>query len=343
MTKVAFFYANGTAAADTSVPVVLDQWGQILVSLGLVPKPAPPTTPQYPIVKGLHGINKAWPNMLPQTDIFCDLLDPNIFEAKKVDYAAAPFPMDQSIGDCVNKVIGLITKLPSGQPYAIGGFSQGAAVMSEVYNEIRSGVLSSSASRFLGGVMFGNVRRELNHRGEVGGTWSGTLYSPESMTGGHGVFPMTGPWPRLQNCDPTKWIEFAAVGDVAASVGETLTEQSWSRASGIMGGLGRADWGSALLDTAGIVGAIMAMGEFTKPFEIVDAVGDTYHPSGGGHVAYPWLPPPGNPDGDLTSYQIAIKWLESKAADYVKGTVMLPSDPTSASTTGWVSKLYPPA
>ena len=175
MTKVAFFYANGTAYPPRD-PVGL--FKMITPLFGPAPKP-----PGLLVIPGLDGHNIGWMDGSPQNDPFPAMLDPDIFTAVKVEYPAWSFPMNMSIGKLVDSTKALIGDLPKGQKFGIGGWSQGAAAMSTVYNEIRSGSLQSRASDFIGGVAFGNPRRQLNYRGEVGGTYSGAWNVPSTTAG----------------------------------------------------------------------------------------------------------------------------------------------------------------
>lgn len=79
--------------------------------------------------------------------------------------------------------------------FALAGFSQGAAICSEVYKEIRSGSMTDRDADFITGVMFGNPLREQGHT-IPGGT----------DPGGHGV---AGASRRLVGSE-ARWWEFAA-------------------------------------------------------------------------------------------------------------------------------------
>lgn len=340
MTKVAFFYANGTAYPPRD-PVGL--FKMITPLFGPAPKP-----PGLLVIPGLDGHNIGWMDGSPQNDPFPAMLDPDIFTAVKVEYPAWSFPMNLSIGKLVDSTKALIGDLPKGQKFGIGGWSQGAAAMSTVYNEIRSGSLQSRASDFIGGVAFGNPRRQLNYRGEVGGTYSGAWNVPGSTTGGGGSFPATGPYARLTNCEPSQWIEFCDVDDIfAACNGSNKDGSDWMAFCDYSVGLSQTDMMSHLGDILGGT-FIKGIEKFVKgvdggaPRFFVDANGKSFAWPGGGHSSYPWAPPPGNPDNGLTSFQIAAKWLTLKAQQFVTAPTVLPSTPGSASATGWVSTLYPP-
>lgn len=413
MSKITFFYCTGTAYSlsilNNALKVGLG--GQIFWGDPSVNPDKLAQVTSY--VAGLDGKTYPWDGSV-FNDPFPFMLDTAVWEAVRVPYADAGFTflsngqlvggMGASIDDGVSKVMAKILALPPGAPFAIGGYSQGAAVMSSIYNEIRSGALASRASSFLGGVMFGNPRRQVNHRGEVGGTWSGAWDVAGSNTGGHGSFPATGPWARLSGCDPTKWIEFAAPNDIITSTGDSQTGTFWTQGNDIMLSLLFSQFfGQTALEavlqtlvpgfTSQIMSAIQtAFGVGGALNYLIDAAGTMGALSGAGHVIYPVLPPPdssgvspaievpatityttsGAPTSSVvgtsprtgrlyagavagttqtaithtyrkasgdTCYQIALKWLNSKAASYATAPLVLPS----TGSVGWSTTLIPPA
>ena len=332
-TRVKFFYANGTSWAVNWIEVglrVAPNFGTIYFA------GQDPVVPTTGTVLGINGRSAKFDGQ-PQNDIFPQLLDPTKFDAVRVKYPAAMFPMGNSIAYGVNEVVNSIKALPKGQPYALGGYSQGAAVMSGVYNEIRSGTLTSRANDFLGAVMFGNPRRQVNHRGAVGGTWSGAYDVDNSTTGGHGSFPATGPFARLTNCE-SKWVEFAYPGDVITSVGDSTLGQNWVLGNSeiLTLDVGQLiEWfltgaAQAIGDAVGTTWALG--GEF---IDVLDGEGTALSLPGGGHVAYPFLPPYGL-TGE-TCYQVALRYLESLADSWATASILTPR--TSA---GWSTTLLPP-
>src|SRR5581483_3510291 len=96
-----------------------------------------------------------------------------------------------------------LTRLIKSNPgkFFLGGVSQGAYVISEVYKKILSptGELHDRASDLLGGFAFGNPEREAGH------TFPGC---PDP--GGHGIAT---PDARLVGSE-TKWWEFAATKSI---------------------------------------------------------------------------------------------------------------------------------
>lgn len=341
MSKVAFFYCNGTAGIG---PFGLLDW-----IAGLVASINPAPRKLY-TVAGMDGRTATWVDATPANDPFPNLLDPNIFDAKKIGYPAAGLAMGLSVDIGIGMVASAINGLAPGQKFMLGGYSQGACVMSSVMRMLKpGGALASKAPQFLGATMFGNPRRAVDYRGEVGGTYSGawdTAAHPNT-TGGHGAWPTTGNYSRLTpaECDPTKWIEFTEVSDVFSGVGDGVVGQRWTSLNDTFVDIARSQLVPALiaglplwaLDTLGQVGNAAPVMQFT------DGAGQQFSCGGGGHVAYPWRPPPGNPDNGLTSYQIAIKWLTAKAVASATAPIVLPSTPDSTALAGWTSALIPPA
>jgi len=352
MTKVAFFYCTGTVST-TAEFADASGFGYATPGTG---------TEDFSVVPGLNGVTALWSGS-PSYDPFPMLLDPNIFEPrKKIAYKASSTgftgswlnpelrTMGQSIEDGMAKVIAEITALPAGQKFCLGGFSQGAAVMSGVYLQGlkpgTTGALESYRDRFLGYTGFGNPRRANNYRGSVGGTWSGGFDIAGSSTGGHGSFPAAGAYARLTDPEPLKWIDFAHEGDVITAVGDSATGLGWVAGNNVfLGTATAADWLTYLATAPAILLAVKAAGDFANGIvpNVYDAVGKLFKCSGMGHVTYPLMPPPGNPDNGLTSYQIAIKFLTAKAMEYATAPILLPATPTTKTTAGWSTTLVPPA
>lgn len=329
--KIAFFYLHGTDPLFVQVAAIIGQVFQ-QVRNGLLTVP------------GLNGITTTWLDGAPRNDPFVNLLDPNVFEPRvKVNYPALGIPMSASINVGVNNVVNAINSLPKGQKFCLGGYSQGAAAMSSVYNLLRTPASSLAArnSDFLGAVMFGNPRRQVDYRGSVGGTWSGAWDQIGSTTGGHGSFPATGAFARLTSCEPTRWIEFTEENDIFSSTGDSPAGVNWVEGNAAFLDLLNINAVLAALDGAQDIATAMNVGGLTLNF--TDALGRLFGIGGNGHAAYPWRPPPGDPDGGLTSFQIAVKFLNSKAAGYATAPLVLPQNPTSTSTAGWTTSLIPPA
>jgi hypothetical protein len=339
MTRVKFFYCYGTTYLWSSIlkegldVTLTGKW--FIGNKELNPN----TSLAIPIVAGLNGRTAQWPGG-PETDPFPSLLDPDIWDAVTISYPAMAFPMSASISAGITNTINAIKALAPGTPFAIGGYSQGAAVMSGVYNEIRSGSLTSRQSSFLGGVTFGNPRRQVNYRGSRGGTWSGAWDVPNSTSGGHGSFPTTGNYARLTNCDPLKWLDFTAPDDIFSSVGDSPNGAGWTAGNSAFLSLNLAEvagyFTSGMVET--IAAGVQAAGALGgQVISVIDALGITHNNGGNGHVVYPFRPPVGNPEGNLTSYQIALDYLNKSADQWATSSVILPE-----TTPGWSTTLIPP-
>lgn len=330
---VAFYYCVGTSymTAEMGKAADLD-----------VTEPGPGNSA---IIAGLNGVTRLWQGGGPPQDPFTGLLDPSIFDAKKVYYPAAGLGMGQSIDVGIQNVVNLVTKLPKGQKWMTGGYSQGAAVQSGVMLATKpGGALESKAADYLGGVNFGNPRRATNYRGSVGGTWSGAFDIPGSTTGGHGSFPVDGPYRRLTDadCDPLKWIEFAHPDDIITSVGNSPQGLAWVAGNEVfLGTPNPLDWAAYLTLSLPIAAySLMTIAFAGNAMEFTDAAGTVFNWLPGlGHTAYAFMPPIGNPDGNLTAYQIALKFATARANESAVAPIVLP--PTV--TAGWSTTLVPPA
>ena len=332
--RVKLFYANGTSWALNWIEVGfrLDQsFGKIYWDNSQQPEFETSAT-----VLGLDGRSASFDGYHPPNDPFPVLLDPDVFDAERISYPAAFLPMGNSMAYGIQQVIDGINAMPVGQPFALGGYSQGAAVMSTVYNEIRYGSLTSRASTFLGGVMFGNPRRQQDYRGGVGGTWSGLWYDDNATTGGRGSFPATGNYARLANCDGDEWIEFAYPGDVFTCNGSSTLGDNWMAGNDALTDLDASEIIAYLANIGPIseaVGQAFAKGDEVTP-GMTDGAGQDVYVTGSGHTAYPFMPPIGVATTD-TCYQVALQWLHDKAAAWATAPVLSPK-------AGWSTTLLPP-
>lgn len=349
MAKVAFFYCIGTQGiGDWSVNPAMDTIAGFITNIGKVfkKKDGGSTETKDKIAPAILGWSEDGnhSSMLFDfeggNDPFPRMLNPDKFDAKTIPYPAGAIAMGLSIDTGAASVIEEIKKLPVGQPFCLGGYSQGAAVMSKVYNEIRTGSLTSRAPYFLGAITFGNPMRQLNHRGAVGGTWSGSLGQPGSTTGSHGCFPASGPFARLTGTED-KWVDFVNTAEVITGLGDTTADEvNFVNAADCLLSYSPLElltvW--PLQGAANIISAAHIMAFAGSKYEGLDALGREVSIPGGGHTLYPALPPPGDPDNGLTSYQIALKYLDGLADQWATAPISLPS--TSA---GWSTVLRPPA
>lgn len=409
MGKVNFFYANGTSYLLNLLDVGLS------IDIGLRVRVGdtllnPATSASTSTIAGLNGKTYEW-DCDPKSDPFPFMLNSDVWNPVRISYPA-DFTISGSIDVGVTRTINLIKDMAPGAPFALGGYSQGAAVMSEVYKQIKdpAGELYSRRNDFLGGVCFGNPERQIDFRGEVGGTWSGYWNDPNKGTanaatsGGGGCFPSTGKYSLLTNCDPTKWIEFVAPDEIVNSTGRTQNDNGigWVNAATALMQQPLALVAGSLLTEAILTGVFGFLGLGFREFNaiqaavanagmnfFVDAAGKFFEVGGKGHTAYGFLPPPdangnmastvisttkqiattspgvtgvsGGVGGvktvggampsytsvttnhykanGLTSYQVALQWLESKAAAYATAPIIIPS----TGVVGWSTTLTPPA
>lgn len=278
-------------------------------------------------INGLDGRYEYWNVKSPASDPFPKLLDPTVWDAKSVDYPAAffggtgflgtGFSMGAGINVGVDRMVKEIKALGDDQPFGLGGYSQGAAVISSLYlmglQEGTTGELEDYRDRFLGGVCFGNPRKQRDYLG-VYGSWSGSWDVPGSNSDGGGAFPSAGSWRRLTGCEPDKWLEFSAPADIFSAVGTSWIGEGFNNAIDAFLDLTRSQvittFFSGGLDDA-LTATALAMGDpgmvpewVDIPEELrgetcvggrvgyyVDGDGIPYEFPGGGHVSYPSLPP----------------------------------------------------
>lgn len=380
--KPAFFYSGGTAyLTNLMLPVFkgLDIFsltidGQFRIGGVLLTTPPPAKTG---MVRGATPERNAPWTLEPAADPFPTMLDPDLWERREtISYPAAFL----HIGACINygrdRMIEKILALKPGQKWAMGGYSQGAAVCGAVWKSGvkpgTTGPLESRAADYLGTVTFGSPVRQIDHRGAGGefGTWSGSWFDTDIHTGCGGAFPASGSeHTKLTDC-PDEWVDFTAPGDVFSSHGNSTTEQNWTQAIDFaLGSLDPAEFATAVFNNslAGSVEVAARMLIADKvgldPYEalannfFVDANGMCFDFPGGGHTTYPMLPPPDDegviptievegddgftyyaPDGK-TCYQLAIEFMDNLAKPFQTAPIVLP--PSAAG--GWSTTLIPPA
>lgn len=357
MTLPVFYYANGTAWTWNYLGIQWDQsfsGGSVFGnSVGLRVEPNPVN------VKGLDGETFYWDSYIPN-DPFPQLLDNNLWQFQRVPYPAQILFMGPSIEIGVNWVIDQILATPVGTPFALGGYSQGAAVMSRVYNECRQGRLANRRADLRAMVTFGNPMREVNHTFPLSSGYSGAGDVENSTRDGHGTFPAMADIPpsnlyvrrfaRLQNTEDLVW-DFTMPAEVISGVGSSdegkflqqwtlagLSENPISAAFSILEAF--ALWNT--IGTQPIPGAIQDA--VTGVIKVVDAVTGALIPqTGGGHVMYPFYPPP-NADGSIpasgdTCYQIAAKYLNTVGARIYDERNPVVVAPTSRAALSWFTSL----
>jgi len=309
---------------------------------GMVVDPHPPTVE----IAGLDGKTAFWDGS-PSTDPFPSLLNPQLWDSRKIGYAAAAFPMSSSIAVGVNKMVSEVLNTPKGTKYALGGYSQGAAVASRAFKILVQENYGGRAADFLGGVTFGNPDRQTNHTNPHS-SWSGCWDIPGSTTGGHGCFPVDN---RMVSA-PSNWWDFVHENEVITATGDSSAGTTWTNSAGfvanndltgLMNILGLLDdvvasfFGITTPEAAAIKTALGASGDVNEWFGVSGSI----ELGGGGHVAYPFVPPTGY-SGSETSYQLALAYLESLARDALTAPVVLPELPADRSNAGWATYLVAP-
>ena len=113
--------------------------------------------------------------------------------------------------DGVAKLRAAVKALPPGQKFAFFGFSEAAAVCSDIYDELRHGNLQSRREDLVAAVMLGNPRRE------TGVTFTDPTYGlcPDPAPDTGGVSPT-----RLENTE-SFWWEMAIADDPITVVSNT--------------------------------------------------------------------------------------------------------------------------
>ena len=117
-----------------------------------------------------------------------------------VDYPAAVYPMGPSINTGVKNLTAAINS--AANPFILVGTSQGACVIADVYDQLRSGNLTSHRSNLLAGITFGNPRRQAGH----------------SFTGGTDPGGVGADKKPLADTEDLWW-DFAVPGDPISTVG----------------------------------------------------------------------------------------------------------------------------
>lgn len=318
MAKPTFFWANGTS-------YIINLWDlHWFPTSGLGNK-------KSVTIKGINGQSAVW-NGNVANDPFPGLVDPSAWNVVKVSYPAAIFPAfgtNGSITKGVAAVVKGINALPKGTPFALGGYSQGAVVMSLILKQMLSGSLTSRYADFKGAVMYGNPCRLVDdiwpaHNGLAGGSFSGAWDNPGSTTGGGGCFPA----PYRLTSTPDEWFEFSGG---RLNNHDPVTSNSTSGVGGDFIALN-----GELLDNG--LGVLLEL-----PFHLNWLTALNNLPSGEGHGSYPHQAPPGYSSSDPTSYQIGLGYLESIAKELAVAPIILPTTTTTTTTPGWSTTLNPPA
>jgi hypothetical protein len=363
VTLPTFYYANGTSYlfnwfgfqfSILGIPTLL--FGQPVNSIA---------SPALGHIAGLDGQYFLW----QEDDPFPFLLSPELWNFQRVPYPASTAFIGPSIEVGVDYVINQILGTPIGTPFALGGYSQGAAVMSRVYNECRQGRLANRRADLRAMVTFGNPMRERGHTFPNSSGYSGACDIPGDTSQGQGAFPGADEidifsgfirrFARLQNTEDLVW-DFTMPNEVISGVGD-------SREGNILSNFTKeglrqvplaalleifnsaVDGAMALTSSLGLAPPGVPQG--TDPSSpnyrtllVTDPVtGAQAYQSGGGHVMYPLYPPP-NADGSIptsgdTCYQLAAKYLNSVGARLRDERSPVVAAPTSRAALSWFTSL----
>jgi hypothetical protein len=136
-------------------------------------------------------------------------LDPDVWDIVDVGYPGDAMTiqsflqMDQTATQGFDNLKALIEQLPPGRKFAMAGTSQGAIVVSRIYEEIRGGSLADRDEDLLAAVVFGNPRRYPG--------WSipgGSSPGGANSRGAYGSDIMAQP--------DSRWWDFVNTGDIVA-------------------------------------------------------------------------------------------------------------------------------
>ena len=160
------------------------------------------------IMYTVHGTGQPDPTGIGYPADVARLLSPNCWTWQPVgNYPASAFPMNKSIKAGEDELVRLITQVHPDRTFAFMGYSQGAIITSNVYDRLRNGDLQKYRGQFIGGVTWGNPRREQGH----------TVDMPGAIDpGGHGIVT-----PNLVGTEKFWW-DFACGHKMANSPGQDL-------------------------------------------------------------------------------------------------------------------------
>lgn len=299
-------------------------------------------------IAGLNGEFYSWDGAVA-TDPFPSLLSPSLWQTVRVPYPASVVGMLASIQLGVEYVVGQVLDTPRGTQFAVGGYSQGAAVAAGVVNECLRGRLSSRAADLRACVTFGSPVREINHTYPGSSGYSGAGDIAGSTSGGHGIFPAN---LRMRNTPSYMW-DFTMPNEIISGVGDSITGQLLQN---FVGGA-ITPLLTAIPTLLGIIPFLAATGAIAvapasvlrnatnlAEFVVTNPVtGSTTPHAGGGHAMYPFFPPP-NADGTipasgLTAYQVAATYLNSVGAQIFDQNNPSVPVPTTPPTFQWFSSL----
>jgi hypothetical protein len=280
-------------------------------------------------VVGVNGEIYTWLGGNIDFDPFPLLLDPKLWRYQRITYPASALDIGGSIQAGANSLINQIQNTAG--DFALGGYSQGASTVANVYSACRSGVLANRRSNLKAIVTFGSPSREVNSVAASANGYAGAIDIPGSTRGSHGLFPN-----RIQGTESfvQDWV---MPGDVITAVGDSFYGNLWTQASGF---LQSNNLVAALATFVAAAGMVTAAATTTTLTDVV--TGRPFSLPGGGHTLYPFLPPPnsdGSPGSGLTCYQRAAVYLNTVGQQiYDQANPTVPS-PTTKPTYQWFSSL----
>jgi hypothetical protein len=172
------------------------------VTYGII-NPNPPTQITVFEVSGTYQVLEGVGVGVTSDTFYENNLDPTLFRWVPVPYPGDLYPLGASISAGVSSLVNLINSFPG--PFVMVGYSQGSSVVSDVYDLIRGDQLQSRRADFLGGVVFGNPRRQAGH------TFPG---GPPAL--GHGIDAQN----LLVNSE-TLWYDFTVPGDTTCTTDDS--------------------------------------------------------------------------------------------------------------------------
>jgi hypothetical protein len=161
-------------------------------------------------VVGTYALPNGAVVTIPSNSWFSANLDPAFFQWISVPFPADQYPTATAITTGVGNLTNLINATPG--PFILTGYSLGAMIISEVYDQIATGSLKARATDFLFGFAFGNPRRQQR-----------VTFPNCTDPGGHGIDA-----DNLMTNTPTNWWEFALPGDILAVCTDKTSDHNQS-------------------------------------------------------------------------------------------------------------------
>jgi hypothetical protein len=262
-------------------------------------------------------------------DPFPLLIDPALCSYRYVDYPAATVNMGGSIAEGVRWTINEIKNKPG--EVILAGYSQGACVAAGVYDAFRQGELAYRRKDLRAMVTFGSPVREAGHTFIGSSGYSGIFDINGSSRGGRGLFPN-----RLKDTEPFVY-DFVMPGDVFTCVGDHPAGKLWTQAAGFLLS------NNLILAAASVLSVLPSIFEAAGQVSIVNPyTGLTQMLSGGGHIMYPFFPPPnsdGSPGSGDTCYQIAARYINTVCQQIKEQNNPTVPAPTTPAGYQWFSSL----